>query len=783
VISIGVAAHITAASPGGPRYDANLTPEQRSHPDNGIWLCQSCAKLIDNDPERYTVAVLREWKVSAEERALKEIERRHKAPKVAGRPFQAPRRLAEFVGRHDEIARLVSMLKPGGKAAITGVIGMGGVGKTELAKVVVEQVAERFKDGVLWADCGEQKLESVADLWAAAYGVQLAGDSLVQKAAGWRSIASSKEALLVFDNVQPGQDVEDLFPPSGCCAVLITTRHGNHPALHDAERLNLDQFTDAEAEALVDELLGQGMAEEQAQDAERSFQLTGYLPLALNVALRLAQRCGWTLAELNAELEKAGALEVLGKEKRLRKSLDATFDLAWKNLPDELQETFGTLAVFNEGPSFHTLAAAEVLEMEETEARARLNRLVGRSLLKQVGENRWGLHQLLREYVAKLDRVDDATWARFATHYERVLRAADDLYLQGGDEVLQGLALFDQEWLHIEVGQAWAVEHWTEDDAGARLCSAYPDAGAYVLPLRLHALEWIGWLETSVDAAQQLGDWHSQGNRLNNLGLAYTDLGEFQIAMNCHEKALVIWQEIGDWRGVGDTLGNLGTTYRNLGKVQMAIEYYQQALAIHQAIREVFRKGSSEWTTARRGEGQDLGNLGNAYSSLGRVQTAIKYYKQALAIHQEIGDQHNEGIWLGSLGTAYAELGEMQTAIEYYQRALAIAREIGDQRSESAWLGNLGAAYSELDEVQAAIEFHEKALTIAREIGDRRSEAIHSWNLGLLYEESDPARAVALMEVYVAFETEIGHPDAEEDAQRVAEIRARMEAGDRWDER
>ena len=38
-VNVGVAAHITAASPGGPRYDANLAPEERSSSSNGIWLC------------------------------------------------------------------------------------------------------------------------------------------------------------------------------------------------------------------------------------------------------------------------------------------------------------------------------------------------------------------------------------------------------------------------------------------------------------------------------------------------------------------------------------------------------------------------------------------------------------------------------------------------------------------------------------------------------------------------------------------------------------------------
>jgi hypothetical protein len=73
-VNIGVAAHITAASPGGPRYDARLSPEERKSVDNGIWLCQNCAKLVDNDEQRYTTDLLIEWKRLSERAALLEVE-------------------------------------------------------------------------------------------------------------------------------------------------------------------------------------------------------------------------------------------------------------------------------------------------------------------------------------------------------------------------------------------------------------------------------------------------------------------------------------------------------------------------------------------------------------------------------------------------------------------------------------------------------------------------------------------------------------------------------------
>lgn len=69
VNNIGVAAHITAAMPGGPRYDPRLTPAERSSIDNGIWLCRICATVIDNDEKTHTIAVLRDWKRRAEDHA------------------------------------------------------------------------------------------------------------------------------------------------------------------------------------------------------------------------------------------------------------------------------------------------------------------------------------------------------------------------------------------------------------------------------------------------------------------------------------------------------------------------------------------------------------------------------------------------------------------------------------------------------------------------------------------------------------------------------------------
>jgi NACHT conflict system protein len=73
IVMLGVAAHITAASPGGPRFDPLLSPEQRRHQSNGIWLCQNHGKLVDSDSAQFTVETLGQWKQAAELRSFRAL--------------------------------------------------------------------------------------------------------------------------------------------------------------------------------------------------------------------------------------------------------------------------------------------------------------------------------------------------------------------------------------------------------------------------------------------------------------------------------------------------------------------------------------------------------------------------------------------------------------------------------------------------------------------------------------------------------------------------------------
>ena len=71
--NIGEAAHIAAASPGGPRYDPTMTPAERKSINNGIWMCRHHAKFVDSNECAYSADTLKLWKNQAEYQALEKI--------------------------------------------------------------------------------------------------------------------------------------------------------------------------------------------------------------------------------------------------------------------------------------------------------------------------------------------------------------------------------------------------------------------------------------------------------------------------------------------------------------------------------------------------------------------------------------------------------------------------------------------------------------------------------------------------------------------------------------
>ena len=185
--------------------------------------------------------------------------------------------------------------------------------------------------------------------------------------------------------------------------------------------------------------------------------------------------------------------------------------------------------------------------------------------------------------------------------------------------------------------------------------------------------------------SKEVGDRAGEGRAYGNLGNAYYSLGDFQKAIEYHERDLKISTEVGDRAGEGRAYCNLGNAFRNIGDFQKTIEYHERDLKISKEVGD------------RAGEGKAYGNLGNAYHSLGDFQKAIEYHERHLKISKELGARAGEGKAYCNLGDDYNSIGDFQKAVDYYKNSVITFDHIrGNLISNDEWKISLGSRYDDI---------------------------------------------------------------------------------------
>lgn len=611
--------------------------------------------------------------------------------------------VGDFVGREKEIEQLLSALRGGASAAISGISGMGGIGKTELAFYVANELRDAYPDAQLVLDMRgtDDTPRGPADVLAACIRAfhgpeERLPNDLQELERIYRNVLDGKRALILLDNASDSAQTRPLMPPVGS-ALIVTSRATI--ALPGMRRVTLEQLNPVEAR----ELLSGIASRVPADTADQICFLCGYLPLAI--------RAAGSLLDVTPDLapedfagqlqDERRRLELIGAE-GVDLDVGASFGLSYDRLTPDAARVFRQLSVF---PATFDARAEETIC--EDPGHKHLTDLLRRNLVRYNKDTqRYSLHDLARLFADSRMSDDEGhtTRMRHAAHYLTVLGECDDLYLKGGDAIKGGIALFDVEWRNIQAGQELVCHHSSGDEAVAWLCNQYPNAGIYVLSLRQHPRERIAWLEAALAAARQLKDLESEGWHCGNLGHAHDDLGEYRCAIEVYEQALVVSRETIDRRLEGILLCNLGVVYDNLGETQRATEFHEQALIILREIGD------------RRHEGAVLANLGRASGVSGETRRAVEFLKQALVIFREIGDRRHEGMTLGNLGNAYHDLGETARAVEFYERQLAIVRDIGDRFGEGMSLFNTGLVLDELGDRAKAIAYIKAALDIFEQI-------------------------------------------------------------------
>lgn len=607
---------------------------------------------------------------------------------------QIPSPPRDFTGREAEIKELLEMLQHGG-VTISGLQGLGGVGKTTLALKLAEALKDKYPDAQFYLDLkgADAKPLPAADALAhvirAYHPTAKLPESVDDLRKLYLSVLHNQRALLLMDNARDEHQVEPLIPPPGCLLMVTSRFHFTVPGL---KVKNLDALLPEDAIKLLLEI-----APRIGDQAAEIARLCGNLPLGLRLAASfLATRANFKVADYVRKLTDAS--------ERL-KLIDASLSLSYELLGEDLQANWRALAVFPD--SFNQRAAGTVWNLDEEQAQERLGDLLNFSLLEWSEEtDRYRLHDLARVFGdSRLTEAERFTHnQRHAEHFLQVLREADRLYLQGRETIKVGLALFDREWPNAQTAWGWIKANANTTPRILELCNEYPNASTYIAGIRQHPREQIAWREVALLAAKKLGSNRFQCAHLGSLGIIYSDLGESRCAIEFYEQALAICREINDQPSEALALNRLGIAYKDLGEIQRAIEFYELSLAISRKNQD------------RIGESNTISNLGVVYSVLGETQRAIEFEEQSLVIYREVGDRRGESLALGNLGIHYKLLGETQRAIKYYEQSQVIAGEIGDRRTEGNALWNMAHALELLGGRAQAIALAEAALAIFEQI-------------------------------------------------------------------
>lgn len=234
-INIGVAAHITAASEGGARYDRSLSASERRSAANGIWLCQNCAKLVDNDALQFPATVLLDLKSRAERRAQESIGIPGELLGTFG-AFTLPNthRRNPFFLANVAIESALAALEPGDTLVLRG---LGGAGKTQYAVQYAHSHRERYRH-VLWASAStlNQLHESLAALTESALlGIDVDPKTptsvKIDALSEWLGSEPSPSLLVIdgADSDQVAREIRRVLPSGHRSHVLITSRLTDWP--------------------------------------------------------------------------------------------------------------------------------------------------------------------------------------------------------------------------------------------------------------------------------------------------------------------------------------------------------------------------------------------------------------------------------------------------------------------------------------------------------------------------------------------------------------------------
>jgi hypothetical protein len=229
--------------------------------------------------------------------------------------------------------------------------------------------------------------------------------------------------LLVLDNAAGSAQVAPLLPGGDAGLVLVTSRRHLADLPGAVLPVELAVLPPGRAREMFTALAPRA-ATDPAGEVAALVALAGCLPLAISLLARLYNRHpSWSLADLTAET-RASLLTLTAEQD----SVAAAFEVSWQHLGAAQQDFFRCLS-WHPGPAADAFAAAALAGVPLGRARALLDDLHGEGLLTETGYRRYGMHDLIRRYVAERAAAGppgtrDAALSRLLDYYQHAAARA-----------------------------------------------------------------------------------------------------------------------------------------------------------------------------------------------------------------------------------------------------------------------------------------------------------------------------------------------------------------------
>ena len=219
-----------------------------------------------------------------------------------------------------------------------------------------------------------------------------------------------------------------------------------------------------------------------------------------------------------------------------------------------------------------------------------------------------------------------------------------------------------------------------------------------------------------------------------NLGVAYCAAGDHVKGLVELKLALRIAEEIDDFHNIAGLNHEMGTAYMNSGNPELAMQHYERA------ARYWERVGNAGYL------GLTLNGMGVVQHYLGKYDKALETLREALSKAREAGHLRVESYVLCSIGDVHRDQQRYQEALEAYESSLQNARKVDEHFLAAYCLDAIGMTHLLLGNVGQAEKLVEQAIEQVEERKSKYELGLFKTSAGVvLLEKGEMKQATAVL--------------------------------------